>query len=152
MLIRRTKNGKKTLFLKLTMQAPDLKPLQDRIAETLDAIETAMDEFRRTMGSPESIGHLEGANRLFEYIKDYAEEAQAQLNDFQQDYQEEVTPSEVSPQAPPYLQAMTIAQLRDELRAMGIKGYSGRTKAELIAMLQSVLMRERAYGPGPAHG
>lgn len=123
------------------MQTLDLKPIQDRIAETLDAIDTAMNNIRLTMGSPEAIDHIEEANRLYEYIKDYADDAQAQLNDFKQDYQEEITPSEISPQVPPYLRAMTVAQLRDKLRAMGIQGYSGRTKTELIQMLQSVRRR-----------
>ena len=118
------------------MNIPDLKPIQDRIEDALNAIDEHMRNFRSVMGEYDTLNEIQEASRLFEEIKDYADEAQEQLNDFVQDYQEAIAPSEISPQAPPHLQAMTVAQLREMLKARGVQGYSGRTKAELIRLLQ----------------
>lgn len=126
---------KKPSSLKQTMQVLDLKPIQDRIATALNEIDDAMDNLRRTIGGPGTGGEIRHISNLFEEIKGYAEDAQEELANFGQDYQEAIAPSQVPPEAPQYLQDMTVSQLREQLKAMGIQGYSGRTKAELIAML-----------------
>ena len=43
----------------------------------------------------------------------------------------------------------TINQIKDKLRAMGVKGYSGKNKAELLQMLANPNAFKAAGTPGP---